>query len=72
MLKAASARSGRPALKSLAGSSVRYGSGKAGVKSILLSIDVEVKEHAEKTVHEFFCGCGWLESKQKSTTKTKK
>jgi len=45
---------------------------KAGVKSILLSIDVEVKEHAEKTVHEFFCGCGWLESKQKSTTKTKK
>jgi UDP-N-acetylmuramoylalanine-D-glutamate ligase len=34
MLKAASARSGRPALKSLAGSSVRYGSGKAGVKSM--------------------------------------
>ena len=34
MLKAVSARSGRPALKGLAGSSVRYGSGKAGVKSM--------------------------------------
>ena len=32
MLKAA--RCGRPALKGLAGSSVRYGSGKAGVKSM--------------------------------------